>query len=206
MKKAKLIAAACLCMCAALALCACSSNVGVITPVEGDQETEAIAAFRGSGITVTPTASAEMSTFAYKWKEPVSSLRVWAELYRDGQLISDPVEVHMNDLHSDSGEISLLTDEILVDEQEFAIFVSNGEGNDARIEVRTGVAELGAAMAAGSTLSIDDTQVVEAGETNVLLVMHDSPDLTTEMGNNLDDTQQLIASSTYTLVLNCSFS
>lgn len=205
-KKTKLAAVTCMCLAIALTLCACSANVGVISSVDSEQNTVAEAAFKGAGIYISPTASAEMSTFQYKWKEPVNSVRVWAELYRDGQLVSDPVEAELTDLDSDQGVIALLTEEILGDEQEFAIFVSNGTGNNARLAVRTGFAELGAAMAPTSTVSIDDTQVVESGETNVLLVMHDGSNLDTEMENTLNDTAQLIASSTYTLVLNCSFS
>lgn len=193
-------------MCAMLTLCACAQqNVGIITPVSSDAKADVIAAFEGGGVSVKPSDTAQLSIFQYRWQEPFQNVRVWAELYRDGQLVSDPVELKMSDITSPTGMIALFSEEIDGTAQDFALFCSNGQGSDAKVQVRTGTAELGEAMSPVSTVSVDDTQIAELGENNVLLVMHDGPDLDTEMENSLDDTAQLIAGSTYTLVLNCSF-
>ena len=52
---------------------------------------------------------------------------------------------------------------------------------------------------------MDDTQAIEPGQDVVLLVMHDGPNLTTQMENSLNDAEQMIANSTYTMVLRCRF-
>lgn len=205
-KKITRVAVLCALIAAVFALSACSANAGFIVPV-GMDELDAfdITAFEDAGLSVHGAYGAQGSAFDYRWTEPPANVRVWADLYRDGTIISDPVEIEMNDLKSTDGTIALFSEELNDETQEFALVVTNGEGSGARVEVKTGELELGAAMAPSSRTTLQDAQATETGMTNVLLVMHDGPNLDTAMENSLDDTEQLIASSTYTLVLNCVF-
>lgn len=192
---------------AVLVLSACSANIGIVTPIALRETSDyERVQFETAGISIAAAEAAEVSSFSYRWQEPISSVRVWAELYRDGQSLAEPVEVTLTALTSQSGTIALYTDEIDDTTQQFALLVSNGNGSSSNAQVRTGKLELGEAMAPSSKVELEATQATELGETNVLLVMHDGPNLDTAMENSLDDTAQLIAASTYTLVLNCVFS
>lgn len=207
MNRAKIWFAVAAVLCAVLVLSACAPNIGIITPI-ALQETSDFerVQFETAGISIASADAAEVSSFSYRWQEPVYSVKAWAELYRDGQSIAEPVEVSLSDLTAEAGTIALYTQEINDTTQEFALLVSNGEGSGSHAQVRTGALEIGEAMAPSSKVELQKTQSTELGETNVLLVMHDGPNLDTAMENSLDDTAQLIASSTYTLVLNCMFS
>ena len=191
---------------AALMLCACSANTGIITPVDANSK-EGFIAFEEAGSMVTAARQSDTSVFTYKWDEPIEEARIWAELYRDGMMISDPVEIRTTNLTAQSGLIALFTEEAGEQEQGFTLLLTNGTGADAKAYLQTGSLELGEALKAFSSVQIEDTQIVQSDETNVLLVMHDGPSLTTEMNNDLNDgqTEQLINGSTYTLVLNCMF-
>lgn len=203
MKKAILAVFALL---AVVALCACSANSGIIAPLDSDSE-GAIVAFNEAGSLITASERGDASLFAYKWSKPVQEARVWADLYRDGQYVSEPVEINVNDLTSATGTIGLFTDEEDGTTQRFALILTNGTGSEAKAYMQTGELEIGEAMSPRSTIGVEDTQITMSDETNVLLVMHDGPDLTTEMNNDeiLGQTEQLIEGSTYTLVLNCMF-
>lgn len=206
MKRTKYMTAIAAVLAAVVFLSACSANLGILTPVALRETSDyERVQFEQAGIAIGSAEAAEVSSFSYRWQEPVRSVRVWADLYRDGQQIAEPVEIEMNDLTSQSGVIALYTDEINGKTQEFALLVTNGDGAGSRAQMRTGELDLGEAMAPSSKVSLDNTQTTETGETNVLLVMHDGPNLDTEMTNLLNETAQLIASSTYTLVLNCVF-
>lgn len=206
MKRTKYMTAIAAVLAAVVFLSACSANLGILTPVALRETSDyERVQFEQAGIAIGSAEAAEVSSFSYRWQEPVRSVRVWADLYRDGQQIAEPVEIEMNDLTSQSGVIALYTDEINGKTQEFALLVTNGDGAGSRAQMRTGELDLGEAMAPSSKVSLDNTQTAETGETNVLLVMHDGPNLDTEMTNLLNETAQLIASSTYTLVLNCVF-
>lgn len=206
MKRTKYMTAIAAVLAAVVFLSACSANLGILTPVALRETSDyERVQFEQAGIAIGSAEAAEVSSFSYRWQEPVRSVRVWADLYRDGQQIAEPVEIEMNDLTSQSGVIALYTDEINGKTQEFALLVTNGDGAGSRAQMRTGELDLGEAMAPSSKVSLDNTQTAATGETNVLLVMHDGPNLDTEMTNLLNETAQLIASSTYTLVLNCVF-
>lgn len=191
---------------AVLTLCSCAANTGIITPVDANSDT-AFVAFEESGALVTAAKQTDISIFSYKWDKPIEEARVWAELYRDGIMISDPVEIRTTKLTSKTGQIALFTEEAGESEQRFTLLLTNGMGADAKAYLQTGSLELGEALKAFSTVSVEETQIVQSDETNVLLVMHDGPELTSEMNNDLNDgqTEQLINGSTYTLVLNCMF-
>lgn len=203
MKKAAIVLAVVM---TALMLCACSANTGIITPVDADTK-EAFVAFEEAGAVVSAAQQTDTSVFRYKWDEPIEEARIWVELYRDGMMISDPVEIRTTNLTTNSGLIALFTEEVGESKQNFTLLLTNGNGADAKAYLQTGSLELGEALKAFSSVQIEDTQIVQSDETNVLLVMHDGPALTTEMNNDLNDgqTEQLINGSTYTLVLNCMF-
>lgn len=190
----------------AVALCACSANTGVISPVNSDSDA-AVVAFDAAGSLVTAAEKADASLFAYKWNQPISEAKVWADLYRNGQYVAEPVEIDATELTGTTGTIALFTDEADGVTQGFTLLLTNGEGNEARAFLRTGELEMGEALTPRSTIALEDTQATQADETNVLLVMHDGPNLTSEMTNDVvsGQTEQLIEGSTYTLVLNCQF-
>lgn len=186
-------------------LSGCAKVSGIISPITAEKETEASEAFENAGVSLEAARAAGVVMFEYKFQEPVQGMRVWAEAYRDGQRISDPVEINMTNLSKDDGIIAFYTGTQKGETENFSLFASNGVGPDAKASVQLGKLEEGAALSPSATASIETTQITELGEENVLLVMHDGPDLDTEMTNDVNQAQQLISSSTYTLCVYCEF-
>lgn len=206
MKKARSVLLIALAVVLMATMTGCAKVSGIISPLSAEKETEASAAFENAGISVQAAQAAGAVMFEYKFQEPIHGMRVWAEVYRDGRLISDPVEINQNNLTKDDGIIAFYTDSLNKKSQDFALFASNGVGPDATASVQLGSTGEGEAMSPTSQASIETTQITELGEQNVLLVLHDGPALDTEMTNDLNQTQQLIESSTYILIVYCEFS
>lgn len=206
MKKLRSVLLVSLAVIVAIAMSGCAKVSGILTPLAADEESEAAVAFEKAGVSIQAAEAAGVAMFRYQFQEPIHGMRVWVEVYRNGALMTDPVEINENDLSQDEGIIAFYTDMANGDVQKFTLFASNGIGPDARANVQLGSIAEGEALSPASQTSIDSTQITELGEQNVLLVMHDGPNLDTEATNDLNETQQIIESSTYTLVLYCEFS
>lgn len=205
MKKAKSILLVTLAAMLVVAMSGCARVQGIIAPLEGSEEEEASVAFENAGLSVQAAEAAGAALFQYKFQQPVSSMRVWAEMYYNGQLSGEPVEINQTNLTEDNGVIAFFTETAEGQPESFALFASNGMDKNSKAQVQIGALNVGDTLSPNAQSCIEETQLTELGMQNVLLVLHDGPGLDTQMTNDVNQTAQLIESSTYTLVVYCEF-
>lgn len=206
MKRTKSILLIALAAMLVVAMSGCARVQGIIAPLEGSEEEEASVAFENAGISVQAAQAAGVAMFQYKFQQPVSNMRVWAEMYYNGQLSGEPVEINQSNLTEDNGIIAFFTETAEGQPENFALFASNGMGPQSKAQVQIGSLNVGDTLSPAAQSSIEETQLTELGMQNVLLVLHDGPKLDTQMTNDVNEVEQLMASSTYTLVVYCQFS